>query len=153
MDDELNFENDEAVEVGSDIEAYCTKCRMDLTHVVVAKYEDEVRRVQCNTCGGVHNYRPPKGDADDDGPEPASGKKKSTTKKINWEDLTAKKDLNAAKPYTFDMALKENEVIAHSTFGPGVVTEIIAPTKAEVVFQDQKRILIFNRSDLKRKSS
>jgi hypothetical protein len=150
MDEELDFENDETVEVGSDVDAYCTKCKMDTTHVVVAKYEEEIRRVQCNVCGSVHNYKPPKGDADDDSETPAA-KKKTAVKKATWEEVSAKKDFSHARPYAFEMMLKENDLIQHAAFGPGVVTEIVGPTKAEVVFQDQKRILVYNRADLAKK--
>ena len=34
---------DEVDEVGSDVEAYCPKCKGDTTHVVISKYEDEIR--------------------------------------------------------------------------------------------------------------
>ena len=30
---------DEVDEVGSDVEAYCPKCKADTTHVVISKYE------------------------------------------------------------------------------------------------------------------
>jgi hypothetical protein len=151
-DEELDFENDEHVfEVGSDIEAYCTKCKMDMTHVVVAKYEEEVRRVQCNTCGSVHNYRPPKGESEDDEESEGPTKKKTAVKKVNFEDIAGKRDFSHAKQYAFDVMLKENEALVHGTFGNGVVTEIVSPNKAEVIFPDQKRILVYNRPDLARK--
>ena len=35
---------DEVDEVGSDVEAYCPKCKADTTHVVISKYEDEFGR-------------------------------------------------------------------------------------------------------------
>ena len=43
--------------VGSDVEAYCTKCKMVLAHAVVAMEGTKPRRVRCNTCNGEHNYR------------------------------------------------------------------------------------------------
>ena len=44
---------------GDIIEARCTKCREILNHRIVAMVEEKVVRVECNTCGGVHNYYPP----------------------------------------------------------------------------------------------
>src|SRR6266545_4743678 len=41
---------------GDTIEARCTRCRSILNHTIVAMVEERVVRVQCNTCGGVHNY-------------------------------------------------------------------------------------------------
>ena len=72
---------DEVDEVGSDVEAYCPKCKGDTTHVVISKYEDEIRRVQCNPCGDVHSFRKPRGDVEDDVPEPIAAKKRAMMKK------------------------------------------------------------------------
>ena len=57
------FEED-ADEVGGEIEAYCPspRCKADTTHTIISMYEDEVRRVQCVVCGEVHAYRKPRGD-------------------------------------------------------------------------------------------
>jgi transcription elongation factor Elf1 len=63
---------DEVDEVGSDVEAYCPKCKADTTHVVISKYEEEIRRVQCNPCGDVHSFRKPRGETEDDVPEPVA---------------------------------------------------------------------------------
>ncbi len=45
--------------VGGDVDAYCTKCRMDLSHRVIAMVREDVKRVECLTCHGQHNYRRP----------------------------------------------------------------------------------------------
>ena len=80
---------DEVDEVGSDVEAYCPKCKGDTTHVVISKYEDEIRRVQCNPCGDVHSFRKPRGDVEDDVPEPIAAKKRSMMKKLCASRLPA----------------------------------------------------------------
>jgi hypothetical protein len=51
-----------AVKVGEDIEAWCTKCRTDTIHVVVALKPGvaEAKRVECKECHGQHNYHAPK---------------------------------------------------------------------------------------------
>ena len=51
------FDQD-VIEIGAEIDAYCTKCRGDSPHTVISKYEDEVRSVQCNICSSVHAFRP-----------------------------------------------------------------------------------------------
>src|SRR3954462_190800 len=78
---------DEVDEVGSDVEAYCPKCKGDTTHVVISKYEDEIRRVQCNPCGDVPSFRKPRGDAEDDVPEPVAARKRAMMKKLTWEEF------------------------------------------------------------------
>src|SRR5438105_1576974 len=89
---------DEVDEVGSDVEAYCPKCKGDTTHVVISKYEDEIRRVQCNPCGDVHSFRKPRGDVEDDVPEPIAAKKRAMMKKLTWEEFFAKHGEKEAKP-------------------------------------------------------
>ena len=42
---------DEVDEVGSDVEAYCPKCKGDTTHVVISKYEDEIRACSATPAG------------------------------------------------------------------------------------------------------
>lgn len=48
--------------VGQDVDAWCTRCRLDTTHVIVAldATGDAPKRVECTSCGGQHNYRAPK---------------------------------------------------------------------------------------------
>nr|NIS42156.1 hypothetical protein [Desulfuromonadales bacterium] len=46
--------------VGGYVDSQCTKCKRATNHIIVAMVEDQVARVECCTCSGVHNYRPPK---------------------------------------------------------------------------------------------
>jgi len=45
---------------GSEVDAWCTKCRMDLLHRIIAMNGPKIVRVECRTCNGHHNYRRPK---------------------------------------------------------------------------------------------
>src|SRR5262245_7143810 len=45
---------------GSEVDAWCTKCRMDLLHRIIAMHGMKIIRVECRTCGGHHNYSNPK---------------------------------------------------------------------------------------------
>jgi len=42
---------------GEHTACYCTKCKMDLGHTIVAMVGDKIIRVKCRTCGSEHNYR------------------------------------------------------------------------------------------------
>jgi hypothetical protein len=45
------------VRPGDDIDAYCTRCKIDLTHTVLSlASENLAERVRCNTCGSEHRY-------------------------------------------------------------------------------------------------
>ena len=45
---------------GGEIDAYCTRCKLDLAHRVIAMVGEAVKKVECKTCGSHHNYRRPK---------------------------------------------------------------------------------------------
>jgi len=139
---------DDVDEVGSDVEAYCPKCKADTTHVVISKYEDEIRRVQCNPCGDVHSFRKPRGEAEEDMPEPVAARKRALLKKLTWEEFFAKHGERNAKPYEFRDTYRENAIVFHPKFGKGYVSEIVSESKVEITFSDARRILVHNRKDI-----
>ena len=139
---------DEVDEVGSDVEAFCPKCKADTTHVVISKYEDEIRRVQCNPCGDVHSFRKPRGEAEDDVPEPVAARKRAMMKKATWEEFFAKHGEKDARPYEFRECYRENQIVFHPKFGKGFISEIVSESKVEITFADSRRILVHNRKDI-----
>jgi hypothetical protein len=139
---------DEVDEVGSDVEAYCPKCKGDTTHVVISKYEDEIRRVQCNPCGDVHSFRKPRGDVEDDVPEPIAAKKRAMLKKHTFDEFFAKHSDKNAKPYEFRERYNENVIVTHPKFGKGFVSEVVSDSKVEITFKDSRRVLVHNRKDM-----
>ncbi len=139
---------DDVDEVGSDVEAYCPKCKADTTHVVISKYEDEIRRVQCNPCGDVHSFRKPRGESEEDIPEPVAARKRALLKKLTWEEFFAKHGERNAKPYEFRDTYRENAIVYHPKFGKGYVSEVVSESKVEITFSDARRILVHNRKDI-----
>jgi hypothetical protein len=139
---------DEVDEVGSDVEAYCPKCKGDTTHVVISKYEDEIRRVQCNPCGDVHSFRKPRGDVEDDVPEPIAAKKRAMMKKVTWDEFFHKHGEKGGKPYEFREHYHDNVIVTHPKFGRGFVSEVLSDSKVEITFKDSRRVLVHNRKDM-----
>jgi hypothetical protein len=139
---------DDVDEVGSDVEAYCPKCKADTTHVVISKYEDEIRRVQCNPCGDVHSFRKPRGEAEEDMPEPVAARKRALLKKLTWEEFFAKHGEKNPKPYEFRETYRENAIVFHPKFGKGYISEVVSESKVEITFADSRRILVHNRKDI-----
>lgn len=135
--------DDEADESGAEIDAFCPKCKADTSHVVVHKYEDEIRRVQCTPCGDVHPYRKPRGADEEEAPEPVV-KKRPAKAKPTWEQVMAK-PRKEIKPYVISQEYREGDLISHPTFGGGFVSETIGPDKIEITFQSGRRILVHNR--------
>jgi hypothetical protein len=140
--------DDDVDEVGAEVEAHCPKCKADTQHVVVSKYEDEIRRVQCNPCGDVHPYRKPRGEGDEEAEPTPAQKKKAAKAKPTWEQVMAKSSKKQPKPYQLGEYFKENELLSHPKFGVGFVSENIGDDKIEVTFKDDKRVLVHNRKGL-----
>ncbi len=140
------------VRVGADIDSWCTRCRMVLTHTIMAMKAGEPVKVQCNTCGSPHKYR--------EGP-PGQKRARSTsrTKKPSgtwapsppkrpasaWLEATAGKDLGSPIAYdpksTFDLG----QVIIHARFGTGVVMGVKQGGKIIVVFEEYTKVLVHGR--------
>jgi hypothetical protein len=136
--------DDDVDDVGAEVEAHCPKCKADTSHVIVSKYEDEIRRVQCKTCDDVHSYRKPRGEEEEGEPSKPAKKVKA---KPTWEQVMAKSK-KQPRPYALGEYFKEMEIVSHPKFGVGYVTENIGIDKIEVTFQADKRVLIHNRKGL-----
>src|SRR4051812_46929022 len=143
---------EEADEIGGETEAYCPspRCKADTTHTIISMYEDEVRRVQCVVCGEVHAYRKPRGDGAEG--EGDGSSKKSSTKRLTWEDAMARatdSDLGNARPFSIRDTYEDGDVVHHPAFDIGFVIEQLPDNKVEVIFRDGgSRILVHNRGDL-----
>ena len=145
---------EEADEVGGEIEAYCPspRCKADTTHTIISMYEDEVRRVQCVVCGEVHAYRKPRGDAAEEG-SASDSPRRSQTSRVSWEEAISKAseaDLTNCRPYSIRDTYEIGDVVAHPKFDVGFVTELLPDNKVAMVFKDEAepRILVHNRGDL-----
>ncbi len=138
--------DDDVDEVGSDTEAFCPKCKADTAHVIVSKYEDEIRKVQCNPCGDVHAYRKPRGETEEEVVEPVT-KKRAPKAKPTWEQVMAKSK-KEPRLYMIADRYTDNELISHPKFGKGFVSEVIGTDKIEVTFQTEKRVLVHNRKGM-----
>jgi hypothetical protein len=62
-----------------------------------------------------------------------------------YEELKEGSDMAAAKEYSLDVELTENDVVEHPKFGLGFVLELMSPTKVEVLFEDGVKKLVCNQ--------
>ena len=131
--------------VGSDVDAYCTKCKMVLTHTIAAMQGAKPRRVKCNTCGGDHNYRATKPTARAATKSPA--KARTSTKKVrqSWDEVMQEASSKPHKTYSMSGSFGEGDWIEHRTFGLGCVQSFTPPNKISVRFADSTRMLICNQ--------
>jgi len=130
--------------VAQNVITMCTKCEMELDHVVVAhNAAGIVERVKCHTCGGEHKYRPDKKRA-----TKKTSVKQISTKEVDstetFERLAQKFKEKKPLPYRMSGSFKNDDVIDHRTFGMGIVISA-SHDKMEVAFSDGPRILVCNR--------
>jgi len=133
---------------GDIIESRCTRCREVRNHTIVALVEGRVARVQCNTCGGIHNYHeikvPKAKSARTKAPTtaPARTPKKSGGADLKeWESLAPALDGERAIPYSMDGSFRINDIVRHPVFGLGIVKNLAGTGKVEILFQSGKKLL------------
>jgi len=138
---------------GDTIGARCTRCREVRNHTIVAMVGEQVVRVECNTCGGVHNYKAP---AEAKAPSARSGSAKSAPRsasaprrtsrdpgaaeRAEWEALRPTFKAETARPYAMDGIYKNGQLLAHPLFGLGVIRSVAAG-KMEVLFEAGLKLL------------
>lgn len=133
-----------AYHVGGDVDANCTKCKMELAHVIVAIVDNRPKRVQCKTCSSVHNYRSAN-DASAASKRSASKKSTAASTPKNYETLMSGKDISSAQRYRVTEAFVEGIVVDHKKFGLGLVTKVLGDAKIEVTFRSGTKTLIHQR--------
>jgi Zn ribbon nucleic-acid-binding protein len=153
---------------GGEIDAYCTKCKLDLTHRIIAMVGDAVKKVECKTCGSHHLYRRPKTERDaaharqavraeerkavaastgtggTKAERAARAEKHEREQTSAWEHAIAGKPSAAFTAYRISLAFGPGDLIRHSKFGDGVVARVIDPTKVEILFKDGPRTMAQN---------
>ncbi len=135
---------------GDIIEAHCTRCRTIFNHTIVAMVGERVVRVECNTCRGVHNYIQAKTAAE---PAPRAGVRKNApasarakkepgaSEKAEWETLIAAQAEKRAVPYDMNGRFRLNDLVEHSSFGLGIVRQLVAPCKVQILFSCGVKLL------------
>jgi hypothetical protein len=144
---------------GSEIDAWCTKCRMDLGHRIVAMVGPVPKRVVCQTCGGEHTYRAPRSAAaatpfvrGKATAAPASKRAPAGVRAMakareeearygTWAQHTLGKTVDAFTRYSMDQKLAVGQLVLHPKFGEGYVEAVNEDAKVSVMFRDGRRTL------------
>ena len=140
------------INAGSEVDSYCTKCKLDLNHRIIAMVGDTIKRVECLTCGGHHNYRKPKSEkekAKKRSTTAAGAKRASTVSKSqqrqHWEKAIAGKGPDDFIAYNMSLQLAVGQLVRHKKFGDGVVSELLEDNKAQLLFESGPKILVYGR--------
>ena len=138
---------------GQEIDAFCTRCKRDNVHVIVAVWEGAVKKVQCKSCNHEHLYRRPRaGRPEPPAPPPttrAPGRPAHAPEPSpaeRWKEALSGRDPNAAKPYSMKGTFAAGDLIRHTSFGQGLVAKLVPPDKMEVMFEEGTKVLIHRRT-------
>ena len=146
---------------GSEIDAWCTRCKLLLSHRIVAMIGKKPVRVECRTCGSVHNYKAAApGNAsvapvvrNRDGTftpvrmlnAPTARTVSKTTRvgarTSEWEARIAGQPVTAFTRYTMSKTYNAGELVHHPKFGDGFVAVVLEGGKISIVFKDGARTL------------
>src|SRR5262245_18846140 len=125
---------------GSEVDAWCTKCRLDLGHRIVAMVASRPKVVICQTCGSRHNYRSPRATGTNDSQplrrQPTSPKQRAEGRAsprsraeqeriVQWETRVAGQVAQAFARYSMDRRFRLGELIVHRKFGEGYVDRVL----------------------------
>ncbi len=132
--------------VGGEVVSWCTKCKLELGHTIIAIVDNKPKKVKCNTCNGQHNYRSaPAGPGKTTAKR--AGRKRKTPEEIYNEHITrlSKGDIPVTRKYRIDEKFTVDDLVDHPKFGVGVVMAIVKTNKIETLFKDGPRLLIQNQ--------
>jgi hypothetical protein len=144
--------------VAGEIDAWCTKCRMDLNHRIVAMVGEKVKKVFCLTCKTEHVFHKPKnapvgdkrivakatsarGGRTTAAEREAAAQKAERVRVASWERAIAGQPANAFRSFRITESFSEGELVRHTKFGDGVVTRVVDRQKVEILFQDGPRTM------------
>lgn len=145
---------------GQEIDAWCTRCKLDLGHRIIAIVEQLPKRVVCMTCGSEHNYKAPKTNA----PGVVNSTRRVTVNQTAAAKTRAKTDKpkTEARPraggraewerrvrsggvfrrYVPTDRFQEGDLVTHSKFGEGYVVALVGNDKLTIAFHDGEKTLV-----------
>ncbi len=146
---------------GGEIDAYCTSCRTDKVHRIIALVGNTPKKVECLSCKGHHLYRATQAQKDAAAAHKRASKGDTSPAKptaratragalirakaedlaVTWEKAITGKPFEQFKPYRLDRTFSKGELLRHAKFGEGVVTTILDAHKCEVLFKEGMKTL------------
>lgn len=133
--------------VGGDILSYCSRCKMELAHVIVSMLDSRPAKVICKTCKSEHKHRLPPGTRAKRKTSTAGRPRvKNTVRAAElWEEKIAASSSKTV-PYSIQSSFQSGDLINHSIFGVGVVEDAKDNGKMLVLFRGGEKVLVHGRS-------
>lgn len=141
--------------VGRDTLAYCTRCKMELAHVIISMVDKKPVRVICKTCKSQHNYKRIgiTSGAVSRRPKNSHAPKVSVRLSELWQQKLSNQRGKRTRKYQTELTFLEGDVIDHPKFGVGIVESVKRGGKISVLFRDSERILVHGLSGSQREDS
>lgn len=141
---------------GDDVDAWCGKCLMVMSHRIIAVVGSQIKKVECLTCHAIHAYKSAPGAKNErgasrnavDAPLRASKGKTPRASRVEseWNVFMAEKaPEHQARPYKVTESFAITEFVEHPIFGVGRVLEITGAEKMVVIFKEGRKTLLCNR--------
>jgi hypothetical protein len=141
---------------GDDVDAWCGKCLMVMSHRIIAIVGSQIKKVECLTCHAIHAYKSAPGAKTEraaprnlvDSPLKASKGKtpRASRAESEWNVFMAEKaPEQQPRLYTVSESFAVAEFIEHPIFGVGRVLEITGAEKMVVIFKEGRKTLLCNR--------
>lgn len=135
------------MQVGSELDSYCGRCKLELRHVVVAMVDGLPKRVRCLTCENEHNHRlPRKKTTSTRRKTKKTSSRKAQEAAAQWASVMAEWDDERARKYSVFGSFQVNDYLLHSSFGKGVVVEVPGPDRIITLFENGEKLLLQGRN-------
>lgn len=135
--------------VAKSVYTSCKKCNAERYHVVIAHKTATSAKVKCEVCGSQKTYSLPKLKSPNAKPRvsrkaPSESVRRSQHQ-AEYEGLLQQHEATATQNYSLKGKFEVNQKLQHPKFGLGLI-RTVQPDKIEVVFADEVRQLVHNRT-------
>lgn len=134
--------------VAKSFHTFCKKCDVDRYHKVLAHTSSTSAKIECEVCHSKKTYTLPKSEkaaAARASKTRASANQRKSSHQAEYQTLLDSLATVSEVPYSLKTKFEIANKIAHPKFGLGVVRSV-QPDKIEVIFFDEVKLLIHNRS-------
>lgn len=124
----------------------CKKCGEERYHTVLAHTSSTSAKVKCEVCGAQKTHKFISTAKKKTGGRVTKPRvSKADEHRAEYEKMLAQVEGSAAQKYDMKLSFAINQKLNHPKFGVGVIRNSL-PDKIEVVFADEVRNLVHNRT-------
>lgn len=142
-----------AKKILGEIVTHCSRCKLDLNHMITLMADGLPKKVLCLTCQSEHVYRDPQRRVAAKPARarlaPVSGhavaKARQSREESDWR-LKLNDKSCTPEPYGIDKSYVADQHVYHPKFGLGVVVGFVHPDKIQIYFDDGVKVLMGKKS-------